>query len=107
MSHIRDVLPARMVRRSHPCIVPPYLLEQVIRNGSPEQREAALRTLSTDTTLRAARLGRGELVQAHRLPRSAPTTRPPWMRAVGATATRTIFDAEHGETLPGRKIRGP
>jgi len=42
-------------RCSIACIIPPVLLEELVRNGTAEEREAALRTLSLDATLRHAR----------------------------------------------------
>ena len=38
------------------CIVPAYILEQIARNGSPQQRAQAIDTLAVDQTFRAARL---------------------------------------------------
>jgi Zn-dependent metalloprotease len=37
------------------CVVPPYMLDAVARQGSDTQRDWALKTLSTDATLRQAR----------------------------------------------------
>jgi Zn-dependent metalloprotease len=37
------------------CVVPPYMLDAVARHGSESQRDWALKTLSTDATLRQAR----------------------------------------------------
>ncbi|MDX6718248.1 MAG: hypothetical protein QOJ63_502 [Solirubrobacteraceae bacterium] len=42
-------------RCSIACIIPPVLLEEMVRSGGDEDREAALRTLSLDSTLRHAR----------------------------------------------------
>jgi Zn-dependent metalloprotease len=42
-------------RCSIACIIPPVLLEELARSGSDEERDAALRTLSLDSTLRHAR----------------------------------------------------
>jgi hypothetical protein len=43
-------------RCSIACIVPPVLLEELARRGSAEEREALLRTLSLDASLRLARV---------------------------------------------------
>jgi pimeloyl-ACP methyl ester carboxylesterase len=42
-------------RHSIFCALPPHLLLEVVRNGGPEDREAALRTLSIDNTQRNLR----------------------------------------------------
>ena len=80
------------------CIVPPHILDQVARNGSPEQRDWALDTLHHDNSLRAARL-------------QAVLTMPPRQRAVDAlapepgTLRRTIYDAGETTQLPGTLVR--
>lgn len=43
-------------RCSIACIIPPVVLEELARRGSDQEREAALRTLSVDATLRTARV---------------------------------------------------
>lgn len=70
-------------------IVPPLLLEQVVRNGDPQDRESALNTLSIDHTLRAVRMEK-VLLSAVSPARAE--------RAVGEVAgapRRTIYDAQH------------
>jgi hypothetical protein len=42
-------------RHSIFCVLPPYMLRSVARNGSAAQRNAANRTLSVDGTFRALR----------------------------------------------------
>ena len=42
--------------RQTPCALPPNILERIIRNGTEEQRDWALSTLSLDTTNRMVRL---------------------------------------------------
>ncbi|MGI9080448.1 MAG: protealysin propeptide domain-containing protein, partial [Acidimicrobiales bacterium] len=48
------------------CIVPPELLRQIIRHGSDQEREAALRTLAIDSTFRVSRaeIGANPLARA-------------------------------------------
>ena len=77
-------------------ILPPELLRRIASRGTPSQREAALATLASDQTLRLSRatqqlLGRG--------PARAPLAMPAFARQ------RTIYDAGHRETLPGRVVR--
>ncbi len=73
-----------------PCFVlPPYMLESISRNGSPEQRRSALTTLIASERFRARR----QLLAA--LPVATPT----------GEKRRDVFDARHRTTLPGRLIR--
>ncbi|MEN3314887.1 MAG: hypothetical protein V7605_1121 [Acidimicrobiaceae bacterium] len=74
------------------CIVPPELLRQIIRHGSDQEREAALRTLAIDSTFRVSRaeIGANPLARASR-----PT-------AVGRAAGqphRAIYDEHHSEEM--------
>ena len=77
-------------------IVPPELLRRIAQNGSRPQREAALATLAADHSLRFARataqlLGAG----ARRIT----------LATVELVPHRTVFDAGHRETLPGKAVR--
>jgi Zn-dependent metalloprotease len=78
------------------------MLEQLARNGTSEQRDAALRTLSIDASLRAARVSLASLK-----PRAFRPVRPArrLQRAIAPTATRSIYDAQHGQSLPGMLVR--
>ncbi|WP_433359201.1 M4 family metallopeptidase [Streptosporangium sp. CA-115845] len=82
------------------CIAPPDLLEAVAEQGTAEEREAALRTLTASETSRAQRASvTGALRQlAFTIADVAPA---PGM-------VRTVYDAEHGGDfdLPGKKRRG-
>ncbi|MDQ6772284.1 MAG: M4 family metallopeptidase [Candidatus Dormibacteraeota bacterium] len=69
-------------------IVPPGLLEQLIRTGSPEQREVALATLTVDHSIRSARLQAG-LVAAPGPLRTAAA------HGGAGKPDRTIYDALH------------
>ncbi len=71
-------------------ILPPHLLRAVAERGTPVQRERALRTLAVDRQIREVRevrVGR----------RAAPDD--------GRGPRRSIADAQHRETLPGRTVR--
>jgi Zn-dependent metalloprotease len=77
------------------CIVPPYVLEGLVEHGSEHLRGCAVRTLSIDHAIRAAR--------SERL---AAQVKPP--RAAGATPgqpQRTIRDAENTENVDGPVVR--
>ncbi len=77
-------------------VLPPHLLHAIARNGSPEQRERALRTLSVDSTRRTARAV--ATATSSRRPAPAGPAAPPGPR-------RTVSDAGHGTDLPGRAVR--
>src|SRR3954471_4059816 len=70
-------------------IVPPYLLENIARNGSPEQRERATRALALALLHRRARAS------------GSTVTTPP----TGSGPDRTVSTADNTETLPGRVVR--
>lgn len=77
----------------HP-ILPPFILSAIARNGSPQERDSALRTLSLDSTLRSAR--------------AADFCLTPHLRQLGATTgqkRRTIYDARGTQQLPGQPVR--
>ena len=76
------------------CITPPHMLQEIARNGTPEQREMAQRTLIASESLRAKRNAVGV--------RTAATMRA----AVSVGKNRTIYDAAEGSQLPGAKVRG-
>ena len=80
-----------------PCtILPPEILRRIASRGTRAQREAALATLATDQTLRLARATHQLLDLGARRP---PLTLPELAKQ------RTIYDAGHQETLPGRTVR--
>jgi Zn-dependent metalloprotease len=80
------------------CITPPHMLDQIVRNGTPEQREIAQRTLVTSEGFRARRGAMGGKLTS-RLTSSLAA-------AVSAGKQRTIYDARQGSQLPGTKVRG-
>jgi Zn-dependent metalloprotease len=79
--------------RCHVCsIVPPYMLENIIRNGDEAQRARAFIALQTAAAVRGERRIVGGL-----------------MALVGVRAgglRRTIYDAHQGTSLPGTLVRG-
>ncbi len=83
-----------MITRRYPiqCIVPPHILREVIQRGTPNQQAWAWRTLTISEQIRGQR-------QARTL-----------MGALGATPAgqkrRTIYNAQHGDNLPGLLVRG-
>ncbi|BFU47117.1 M4 family metallopeptidase [Krasilnikovia sp. MM14-A1004] len=79
-----------MVRNRVQCIIPPYVLEAIEANGTPEQRARAAATLRIDAVVRADRA-------------EAPTAPP--QPAADVTAHRRIYDAGNTTNLPGTLVR--
>jgi len=75
-------------------IVPPHILEAIAMNGDQQQRAWALRTLSTDQTIRSARMSRQLMAPAA----AAPSVTTPHKQ-------RMIYTANHGTALPGTLVR--
>jgi Zn-dependent metalloprotease len=80
------------MRCSIACIIPPVLLEELARRASDEERDALLRTLSLDASLRIARVHNS--LTAER--RNRATIR---QSATAGTPQRTIYDC-HGLEPP-------
>jgi Zn-dependent metalloprotease len=70
-------------------IVPPHILDKMVAHGNQEQREWALRSLTLSARLR------GNRDVASLLPNYA----------VAGAKRRTIYDAQHQESLPGTLVR--
>jgi Zn-dependent metalloprotease len=85
-------------RNSIFCIVPPYILDEIAQNGSPQQRAAAMRTKAVDNTFRAMRLA----TQASRF---APRRNAAPAPLVTLQKHRTIYTADHTQNLPGTVVR--
>ncbi|MFZ5857297.1 MAG: M4 family metallopeptidase [Chloroflexota bacterium] len=79
--------------RSVLCIIPPHMLHEIVRNGSPEQREMAVRTLVTSEQIRGHRRAWRELKGL-------------LSAAAGSGKRRTVYSAQQGSQLPGVKVRG-
>jgi Zn-dependent metalloprotease len=87
-------------------VLPPHILENIVRNGDPVRRERALGTLKFDMSFRSARLGQAT-VRAF--------GGPPAFGASGRVARtllggppvkdRTIFDGQKRQRLPGVPVR--
>ena len=89
------------------CILPPDILERVILEGTPEQRRAALNTLSTDNALRSLR-AQNAIIRG-RAPPAGPRRRrgrhaaahdlrlPPQQDPASARITRNEGDGPTGD----------
>jgi Zn-dependent metalloprotease len=93
-----------MHRHSHATcfIAPPDLLARLAEEGTPEQREAALRTLASSASIRTRRALLGSLLREGVSRESLAFMLPPGGERV------TVYDLNHGGTsdLPGKKVRG-
>ncbi len=72
------------------CIVPPHILRELAQRGSPAQRGWALNTLALTEQLRGRRAAIGSIALA----------------TPAGEKRRTVYDAQHGSALPGRRVRG-
>ena len=82
-------------RSSLYCIVPPYILREIIENGTAEQRQQALRNIVSAEAVR---------VQREVIAKEGPPE--PLMEAAAAGLSRIIYSADNGSSLPGRQLRG-
>lgn len=82
------------------CILPPHMLDEIIRNGTPAQRTFALQTIATSERLRSHRN-----VMTDRKARSALGTMAAVDTGLAAGKQRTVYDAKNGTSLPGTVAR--
>src|SRR5215831_3853902 len=73
------------------CIIPPHMLRHIVEQGDERQRARALRTLVTSAHMRGRREVLGALT---------------WATTPAGEKRRTIYDAKHGQELPGHLVRG-
>ena len=79
------------------CILPPHILIEISKNGTPQQRAQALDTLSVDHSIRQFR--------ATSAAARGPMRAPPPMSVTAPVKQRTIYDAQHTQQLPGNVAR--
>src|SRR5262249_31798132 len=84
-------------RHSIFCILPPYLLRAVLANGTRAQKEAASRALGIDATFRSMR---AQLAVAQSV-----AVRRSRKLALRPAKHRSIYPADHSESLPGKLVR--
>lgn len=72
------------------CILPPYMAEQIVRNGAEDQKTWAMETLIVSEQFRGRREAVGGI---------ATFTIP------AGEKRRTVFDAKNGTDLPGTPVR--
>ncbi|MFO3796814.1 MAG: peptidase M4 family protein, partial [Anaerolineales bacterium] len=75
------------------CIIPSYMLKQIARNGTPAQKNFALKALALTAQLYGQRLA---FAEAFRELITLPTTEVKY---------RAVYSADYSETLPGRLVR--
>jgi Zn-dependent metalloprotease len=81
------------------CILPPHILLSIARNGDARQRDAALRTISRDQTLRSLR---GSFRAQH--PADAARGRAHQLARLAGTPNRTVFDCHNGEDFAAAAV---
>ena len=86
--------------RSMLCILPPYILREIAKNGTAEQRAAALEALGVDQAIRARRAA---LVRTPRLASAIPPKRTG--KRAAPKPRRTIYNAAGLQQLPGKIVR--
>ena len=88
----------RIHRHSIFCILPPYVLRSVLKNGTEEQKQAAIGTMGASNTFRAMRahLSAATPLEVRRRRSALPQT---------PNKQRTIYTANNDETLPGKVVR--
>lgn len=79
------------------CIVPPYMLKEIIERGTPAQRELAVKTLRVTTQMTEQRKEVSETGQPL-LPTAAPG-------AAVAVKNRVVYTANQTGNLPGQAVR--
>ena len=84
-------------RHSIFCILPPYMLDQIIQNGSSAQVEYATQTLAASQAIREQRQSL-----------ALTTARIPFQERISAVAEkqRAVYTANTGTSLPGSLVRG-
>ena len=90
---------SRLKKRGHSmlCILPPYILDHIASNGTPDQRETALQTLVVDDAIRSLR---AEMTLAPEVAGPLPSK-----KTASPKKHRTIYDAHGSQQLPGKTIR--
>ncbi len=79
-------------RHSIHCILPPHMLQAMAENGSPAQRELAIRNLSLSAEARGYRQGLAEATKKA-------------IAGVVSGKERIVYDAQNGSSLPGQLAR--
>ncbi|TDH18410.1 peptidase M4 family protein [Segetibacter sp. 3557_3] len=88
-------------------VIPPHILENIVKNGNEEQRAKALRTLEIDTALRAERAAQQEQTQEVIQGEAKQTTDNATLQsAAGPCKNRLMHNAENLTLLPGKLVRG-
>lgn len=86
-------------RHSIFCILPPHILIEISKNGSPTQRTQAIDALSVDHSIRQDRATNAAIASA------IGASRAPRLTAISHVPQRTIYDAQNSQQLPGKIVR--
>lgn len=82
------------------CILPPYMLEEIIKNGTPEQRAMAQQTLTMTLAMQQNRqaVAKGEIPSGGGVPMEPGA-------AAGGIKQRFVYTANFSSSLPGQLVR--
>ncbi|MBP8949742.1 MAG: hypothetical protein KBG73_12940, partial [Candidatus Promineofilum sp.] len=80
-------------RNSLHCIVPPYMLRNIVENGTAEQRQQALRNIVSAEAVR---------IQREVAAKEGP---PQGMLEAAGGLDRIVYSAQNGGNLPGQQVR--
>ena len=78
-------------------IVPPHLLERIVRTGTPEERETALNTLAIDHSVRTLRVESSSL-------RASPARRLARAHGGDGAPVRVVYDAGHQTDVHATRV---
>lgn len=81
------------------CVIPPYMMDKIVENGTPEMRRIALQAMKQARHIRSQRM----LMQTQA--RAALRNLMPGVEAHNAQLFRRVYDAKHMELLPGTLVR--
>ncbi len=76
------------------CFLPPHILKQIVDQGTPDQRDWAIRAMRISDQIRTQRLA---LI--------ATLVAPEQLIAAGGAKQRFVYDAQQGTSLPGVEVR--
>lgn len=87
-----QIMCTNTIHIAHCSIIPPEIMEKIAENGTARQKELAYQAISVGGQLR----GQREAIMKF----------GGFMAAPAGTKRRTVFDAQHGQSLPGKLVRG-
>src|SRR3954451_10456542 len=103
LSRVDEALLRWRCSSGYPCIIPPYVLDEIALQGEDAAREAVLRTRRVDDSVRMARaltsLAPGFV--GARAPTRGGRRQRRFQAAIEAQVQRAIYTAQNRDRLPG------